>query len=296
MLIYKQKPVGSEGFTLIELLVVISIIALLLSIILPALRKVKDQGKKVVCAANEKAILQALLIYASENDECAYPIGKAASGWYLGWDMVLSPYFSTDSGDSSKEYFVCPADNKPRGFVSDPVYNPYSLSSRLPRSYMINGSLRNYPDMGGSSTPEWYSNKSDKPTKTTQVQLTANTIWVFEQHIGEADENLGILKGQVGYEGCTQGTNYWDSTWWPPHVKGYDLTWTSGTVQRGDQHPSGGNWGWMDGHVGWARHLSPSQTNGLLEYASEGVSFFYHQLATSKQRQDSPYSPTPSTP
>ena len=39
------------GFTLIELLVVISIIALLLSILMPALSRVKEQGRRVVCAS-----------------------------------------------------------------------------------------------------------------------------------------------------------------------------------------------------------------------------------------------------
>jgi prepilin-type N-terminal cleavage/methylation domain-containing protein len=57
-----------KGFTLIELLVVISIIALLLSILLPSLAKVKSLGKRIVCSSNMKQMTMAQFLYTSGND------------------------------------------------------------------------------------------------------------------------------------------------------------------------------------------------------------------------------------
>ena len=57
------------GFTLIELLVVIAIIAVLMGILMPALRTVRDQAKRVHCVANVRTLSLAWLQYANNNDD-----------------------------------------------------------------------------------------------------------------------------------------------------------------------------------------------------------------------------------
>jgi len=65
-MIYKKK---NTGFTLIELLVVIAIIALLLSILVPGLKKAKDYARRVICAGRLGQIGGAMKVYAQAYDE-----------------------------------------------------------------------------------------------------------------------------------------------------------------------------------------------------------------------------------
>lgn len=58
-----------NGFTLIELLVVISIIALLLSVLMPALSKARGAARRVICMSNQKQIAMAAVAYAAANKD-----------------------------------------------------------------------------------------------------------------------------------------------------------------------------------------------------------------------------------
>jgi prepilin-type N-terminal cleavage/methylation domain-containing protein len=70
-----------RGFTLVELLVVIAIIALLMAILMPALNRARELGRRAVCLGNLKQLALAWVMYADEND------GDLVNGM-LGVDRV----------------------------------------------------------------------------------------------------------------------------------------------------------------------------------------------------------------
>ena len=82
-----------KGFTLIELLVVISIIALLLSILMPGLQRAREMAKTIVCSSNQRSLMTVLFLYAGDFDDYL-PNDHESKHSNEAWFTVMEPYFT----------------------------------------------------------------------------------------------------------------------------------------------------------------------------------------------------------
>ncbi|MCK5564926.1 MAG: type II secretion system protein [Planctomycetes bacterium] len=111
----------SKGFTLIELLVVISIIALLLSILMPSLGKAREQAKRIICSNHLKTIGLVNAIYSAENNDAHVPFNDTTlppgrRAWIANeafraiMDLNSKSSVKESSRFSVPSEFLCPSD------------------------------------------------------------------------------------------------------------------------------------------------------------------------------------------
>ena len=109
-----------NGFTLIELLVVIAIIAILASMLLPALSTARAKGRSIHCINNLKQLGLGMIQYCGDNDSfCPNPLDPSAGFYtYRSWVIQISPYVGGVGLDKLPAYttkyefpaaFVCTA-------------------------------------------------------------------------------------------------------------------------------------------------------------------------------------------
>lgn len=112
---------AGRAFTLIELLVVITIIAILASMLLPALARGKQAAQTASCINNLKQWGAATLMFAGENDDFLPKDGSpngisVDEGWYIDLPHVLKipaynemPWRTNDTIDPGRSIWICPA-------------------------------------------------------------------------------------------------------------------------------------------------------------------------------------------
>jgi prepilin-type N-terminal cleavage/methylation domain-containing protein/prepilin-type processing-associated H-X9-DG protein len=107
-----------KEFTLIELLIVIAIIAILTSILLPALKQAKEKAKAISCANKLKQIAPAVFMYTNDYNDCLPHAGDAQIPTQKAnatWKALLAPYLAITSITAyNLEHgpFLCPSQER----------------------------------------------------------------------------------------------------------------------------------------------------------------------------------------
>jgi prepilin-type N-terminal cleavage/methylation domain-containing protein/prepilin-type processing-associated H-X9-DG protein len=168
-----------SAFTLIELLVVIAIIAILASMLLPALAKAKAQAHRAQCMSNQRQLALTWQIYAGDHEDAAVLNGAKRPGdvektlWVLGDYHGFLPAFTNEiylidpryaafaPYLQSKGVYKCPSD-RTTSFVQDrgrpvPQIRSYSMNSYVGPSASLNQHIsskyRAYKKTSDISTP-----------------------------------------------------------------------------------------------------------------------------------------------
>lgn len=191
-----HTPHRTVGFTLIELLVVISIIALLVGILLPALGSARATAKTMSCLSNLKQWGVATHIYLNDSKDVLPGLGSnfidpltdnTPGYWFNALPGLIdatTPYEANAAGQTMEDYrnssggiWFCPSVAENNGD------NPFYYGTN-----MVIGGKANF-------RPAALPNQRQHTT-VLQIPNTSRTVWMGEQ--GNQDEVIGFVSGGSG--------------------------------------------------------------------------------------------------
>ncbi len=217
MTVARKKHVKPSGFTLVELLVVVSIIALLIALLLPALNKARDVTQQVRCLANQRQLGVFMQVYAQEH-RGVYMLSinrfkNNAGQWKkTPWSYTLAEFLDQEVTELDG-YRRCTT-----------MAKKVKVNHVLHRSYPLNGHFGYWTGMNNDGSPKW-KGQTMRARRSTEFDRPSETPTFFD------------------------GSTGWDA--YTPYYQLSKFFKSDGTGQlRQNLHvETGANFGYLDGHA-----------------------------------------------